>query len=296
MSVSVLVLTRNEEKDLPACLSSLLWSDDVWVLDSFSTDRTIDVARASRANVMERAFDNWAAHQNWAVTTIPFKHPWVLYVDADERVSPELAKSVLDLARGDSTYAAHRVCRRDFFADGTWLKHAQISPYFVRLFRPDKIRYERTVNPVAVVSGETGQTTGYLDHYPFSKGLDHWIARHLKYAEFEAGMIGQEPPGSLWAALFNRDFNERRQHQKRLFMRLPGRPLLKLAYMMLWRRSFLDGLAGVRYSVLQAIYEYFITLKTAEALRTREPVATLLLAADLSANVDSTQSGQTLCK
>src|SRR5207249_1775242 len=87
--ISVLILTLNEEENLPRCLESLSWSDDIHVLDSFSTDRTVQIARAAGARVEQRAFDNWAAHQNWALKNIPFKHPWVYYSDADERVTPE---------------------------------------------------------------------------------------------------------------------------------------------------------------------------------------------------------------
>ena len=262
MPASALVLTRNEEINIAACLESLSWCDDVWVLDSFSTDATAERAVGHGAQVVTRRFDDWSSHQNWAVKNIPFKHPWVLYVDADERVSPELAAFVQASTTDSSLNAAFRIRRRDFFIDGTWLKHAQISPYFVRLFRPQRIRYERTVNPVAVVDGVTGDATGYLDHYPFSKGLDHWIERHLSYAAFEARMASAEGPTSLRRALFARDFNVRRQQQKRVFMRLPMRPVIKLLYMVVWRRAYLDGMAGIHYAVLQSIYEYFIVLKS----------------------------------
>src|SRR5262249_55531701 len=151
LGVSVLVLTRNEEQDLPGCLASVSWSDDIHVLDSLSTDRTAEIARNAGARVTERKFDNWAAHQNWALANISFKHPWVFYLDADERISESLRESIKAQVCPDSAAAAFRVRRRDFYADGTWLKHAQITPYYVRLFRPQRIRYERLVNPVTVV-------------------------------------------------------------------------------------------------------------------------------------------------
>src|SRR5688500_16982942 len=91
---SVLILTLNEEDNLPRCLEALRWSDDVVVLDSFSTDRTVELAKAAGCRVVQRAFDNWSAHQNFAVETIPFKHPWVYYIDADEIMTAELAEEV----------------------------------------------------------------------------------------------------------------------------------------------------------------------------------------------------------
>ena len=90
--VSVLILTFNEEVNLPTCLKSLAWCDDIVVFDSFSTDRTLDIAKAAGARIIQRNFDNWSAHQNWAVAHIPFKHPWVYYSDADEVVTPQLAE------------------------------------------------------------------------------------------------------------------------------------------------------------------------------------------------------------
>jgi len=111
--VSALVLTKNEERLLPGCLSSLGWCDDVHVFDSFSTDGTVSIARAAGAHVTQRRFDNWAAHQNWALDNIPFRHPWVFYIDADERVSPTLAESIKGAVES-TEYVAFRVQRRDF--------------------------------------------------------------------------------------------------------------------------------------------------------------------------------------
>src|ERR1700730_10970164 len=92
--ISVLILTKNEEQDLPGCLESVRWSDDVHVFDSYSTDETLEIAKAAGAHVTQRQFDNWSAHQNWGLANIPFRHPWVFYLDADERVTPELAANL----------------------------------------------------------------------------------------------------------------------------------------------------------------------------------------------------------
>lgn len=113
--VSVLILTKNEEKDLPGCLQSVSWSDDVHVFDSFSTDSTVQVARDAGAFVTQRVFDNWAAHQNWAMANIPFKYPWVFYLDADERMTPDLIRAVRSAALNPGECVAFRVRRRDFF-------------------------------------------------------------------------------------------------------------------------------------------------------------------------------------
>ena len=269
MSVSVLILTLNEEINISACLESVAWSDDVVVFDSFSTDRTVEIAKAKGARVEQRRFDDWSSHQNWAVTHIAFKHPLVLYFDADERCGADLALEIQDRARPESTFSAFRIRRKDYFR-GTWLKRAQLYPtWLVRLFRPDKIRYERLVNPVAVVEGEIGSLEGHIDHYPFSHGLGHWIARHNRYSDMEAKEWIKSREGFPFSAsdVLSRDPNTRRKALKELFYRMPARPVVKFLYYYIARRGFLDGGAGFTYSALQAIYEYMIVLKVDELYR-----------------------------
>lgn len=232
-----------------------------------SNDATVSIAESRGAKVTRRPFDNWAAHQNWGLAHIRFKHPWVFYIDADERATPELATSASEAIAKPGDFVAFRLCRRDFFM-GRWLKHVQSSPYYIRLFRPDRIRYERLVNPVSIVDGPVGGLVGYLDHYPFSKGLNHWIARHNSYSSFEAQQIlSNRIAGetfSLREALLCPDFNRRRFHQKELFYRVPMRSIFKFLLLYVLKRGFLDGKAGLTYATLQAIYEYMIVLKTRE--------------------------------
>ncbi|MGH9587277.1 MAG: glycosyltransferase family 2 protein [Acidobacteriaceae bacterium] len=274
--ISVLILTKNEERDLPGCLESVAWCDDVHVLDSYSTDGTVAIAENSGAKVTQRAFDNWAAHQNWALSNLAFKHSWVFYLDADERVTPELAQSVQAAAAEPGDRVAFRVQRRDYFL-GRWLKHVQTSPFYLRLFRPEKMRYERLVNPVSIPDGPVGQVSGYLDHFPFSKGVGHWIARHNSYSSFEAQQIAENRKRnhsfSIVRAFTAKDFHERRFHQKELFYRMPARPLVKFFILWVGKRGFLDGRAGLTYAALQAIYEYMIVLKTREDSASSEDCA-----------------------
>jgi glycosyltransferase involved in cell wall biosynthesis len=268
--ISVLILAKNEEQDLPACLESVSWSGDVHVFDSYSTDRTPQIARAKGAHVTQREFDNWSAHQNWALANLSFRHPWVFYLDADERVAPELAASIQQAVQDPGGNVAFRVQRRDFWGD-RWLKHVQTSSYYLRLFRRDKMRYERLVNPVSIADGTVGELTGHLDHYPFSKGMTHWLNRHNSYSSLEAQQIIANRTAhqlfSLSQALFGKDRNHRRFHQKELFYRLPARPFLKFVLLYLGKRGFLDGSAGFRYAILQSFYEYMIVLKTRELVR-----------------------------
>lgn len=267
--ISVLILTHNEESDLPGCLDSVKWSDDIHVFDSMSTDRTAEIARAYGANLVERRFDGYASQRNAALKGISFRYPWIFVLDADERPTPELASEMQQVvARSAENVAAYRLRRRDYLGK-TWLKHAQLSPFYIRLLRHGRARYAREVNEVLEVDGEVGALSQMLDHYPFSKGMAHWIEKHNRYSTMEAAVVasGTSNSDASWRkALFGRDFHERRRAQKAIFYQLPARPILKWIYVVLVRRALLDGRAGITYATLQAVYEYMIVLKTKEIL------------------------------
>jgi len=274
MQVSILILTKNEQQDLPGCLESVAWSNDIHVYDSGSTDATQMIARRFGAKVTTRTYDNElafggdeASHRNWGLQNIPFKHSWVFVIDADERMTPDLVIAVRAATAAPDGHVAFRVQRRDFFL-GTWLEHVQASRYYMRLLRPERIRHERLINTRAIADGPVAAIAGYLDHFPFSKGMGHWIERHNSYSRFEAQQIinnRQTNEKFSWTrALTAKDFHERRCHQKELFYRLPFRPLVKFLLLYVAKRGFLDGRAGFTYAMLQAIYEYFILLKVRE--------------------------------
>jgi len=267
LPVSVLILTKNEEQNLPGCLQSVSWADEIHVYDSFSEDATIAIARDHGALITQRVFDNWAEHQNWGLRNIAFKHPWVFYLDADERVTTALVQGIAQAIEKPDSYVAFQILRRDFF-QGCALTHVQTSPYYQRLFRPEKMRYERLVNPVSLPDGPVGKVEGFLNHFPFSKGISQWLERHNSYSSFEARQIMNNRLShsgfSLKKAVSSSDFHEKRFHQKEIFYRLPARPLVKFCLLYFLKRGFLDGKGGLTYAVLQSIYEYMIVLKTRE--------------------------------
>jgi len=266
--ISVLILTKNEEPDLPACLDSVAFSDDIHVFDSFSSDKTVEIARSRGAHVVQRHFDNYASQRNAALHNLQFKYDWVVILDADERIPEPLEREIQSfISYARLEVSACRIRRRDFFMD-TWLKHTSISQYLIRLFRPEKVWYERGVNEVLKVNGKIHDFQNSFDHFPFSKGISHWIEKHNIYSTMEARLIaknrGNKHPFSLRKAFLSGDFNERRYHQKELFYRLPFRPFVKWCYIVFVRRAFLDGKAGIAYAILQSFYEYMIVLKTRE--------------------------------
>lgn len=275
--ISVVILTKDEQQDLPGCLASLSWSDDIHVYDSMSTDRTLEIAKAFGATVTQRTFDNWSSHQNWGLKNIPFKHEWVYYSDADERVTPELAQALKAFALNPGAHVALRVRRRDYLM-GTWLKRVTPSPFNIRFFMPAHIKYERLTNPVTLVDGPIADTDKHFDHFPFSKGMTHWFNKHNSYSTSEADQIvANRRAGtefSAWKAFFSQDSNERRFHQKELYYRLPMRPLAMFLLLYVCKRGFLDGRAGLTFAILRSIYEYMIVLKVKEHAREVPQAAT----------------------
>jgi glycosyltransferase involved in cell wall biosynthesis len=266
MSVSILILTLNEAANVKACLDSVRAFDDVTVLDSGSADGTQSLAREVGATVVERPFDNWAAHQNWAMANVPFRHPWVFYLDADERMTPELAHEIRTIAAESSRAEVAFYCGRRNWFMGTWIRHAMPPGMIMRFFRPERVRFERLVNPVPVIDGPHGYLRNLFEHHNFSKGLSEWIDKHNKYSQFEAIegvklLAGARP--SL-GRLLGRDPFDRRKALKELSFRMPCRPLAKFLWMYLLKRGFLDGRAGFTYCRLQAMYEYMIVVKMAE--------------------------------
>ncbi len=271
--LSILILTRNEEQDLPGCLASVAWSDDIHLVDSYSTDATVAIAQAAGAHVHPRTFDHYAGQRN-AGLQLPFRNPWLLILDADERPTPALSDELQRAVReAPDSLSGYQLRRRDFLFN-TWLKHAQLSPFYTRLVRPARVRYTRTINEVLEVDGPIADLTHPLDHYPFSKGITRWVDRHNWYCTMEAQIVfaqsGLQDP-SLRTALRDPDFHTRRLHQKALFYKLPGRPLIKWAYMMFFRGAILDGPAGWTYATLASFYEYLIVLKTKELRLTPQP-------------------------
>jgi hypothetical protein len=162
---------------------------------------------------------------------------------------------------------AFRVERRDFF-QGRWLKHIQMTAYYERLFRPEKMSYERLVHCVSKADGPVGVVDGYLDHFPFSKGIGEWVSRHNSYSSKEAQQTlldrGMEQPARFRDLFLADNAADRRKKLKSLYYRMPARPIIKFFFMYVVKRGFLDGRPGFIYAVLIAFYEYLIVLKTRE--------------------------------
>jgi glycosyltransferase involved in cell wall biosynthesis len=266
--ISVVILTLNEADNLPRCLDSVSWCDDVLVLDSGSSDDTCRIGAQCGARVMTRAFDSFGKQRNHAMEQGELRHEWVLHLDADEVVSPALrAELELVVNAAGNPFAAFRIPSK-LILMGRWLRFSGMYPaYQVRFGLRDRLRFvdhghgQREALPAELV----GTLQGAFDHYNFSKGINDWFARHLRYAAAEAAqaLAERQQPLAL-TDLFASEPTRRRRALKRIANRLPLRPALRFAYVYVLRGGFLDGRAGFRYARMLAIYQYFIDLNLAE--------------------------------
>jgi glycosyltransferase involved in cell wall biosynthesis len=267
--VSVVILTLNEETNLADCIDSCGWSHDIVVFDSMSEDRTLEIAKVKGARVVQRRFDNYAAQRNAALTTVQYKNPWVLMMDADERVSPELAAEIqMTVAGVGADVALFRMRRKDFFL-GKWLRRSSGYPsWFGRLIRLGHVRVEREVNEEYIADGAVGHLEAHLHHYPFNKGIAYWFERHNRYSTMEAiAKMSMHNDRIVVRELFARDPIDRRRMLKQFLYRVPLRPLIVFFYLYIVRLGFLDGRAGFYFSRMRAAYEMLIDLKVIEARR-----------------------------
>jgi glycosyltransferase involved in cell wall biosynthesis len=268
---SILVLTKDEEVNIASCLQSLAFSDDIVVLDSFSSDKTCEIAASfPNVRIIQRKFDTWSRHSNWALENIPFKHPWVYYSDADEHVTPELRDEIVRKINDPAyTYSAYRLRYKNMFM-GRWLRWGGVYPvWIIRLFRPDKVRYEdREVNAHPLVNGSLGDLDEHFIHYSFNKGLVPWLQKHNSYSQMEAHEAIRVRRTRFWgqvkAVIRPGDRGLRRRALKNLSFYLPARGLARFVYMYFLKLGFLNGMAGFHYAAMISMYEYWITLKAVE--------------------------------
>lgn len=265
--ISVLILTLDEEVNIAACIEALPWREDVHVLDSGSTDRTREIARHLGAQVAERPFTNYADQRNFGLG-LPFTHDWVVMIDADERVTPELAREIEQRVRtAEAAVAMFKVRRKDMFM-GRWLRRSSGYPsWFPRVMRKGRVRVEREINETYVCDGVSTDLQEHLLHYPFNKGMDWWFERHGRYATAEARLLlarERLAPGRL-RDLLSSDALKRRAALKAVAYRLPARPFCMFLYLYVVRLGFLDGAAGYQFATMRMAYEVMIDAKVAFA-------------------------------
>jgi glycosyltransferase involved in cell wall biosynthesis len=262
-----LIYTLNEEVNLPSCLESVRWCDDLVVIDSYSTDRTEAIARAAGARFVQHPFTGFGDQRNWSLEEVPLKHPWALILDADERVTPELAAEFAERLPSAADDVGAFQIRRRFFLWGRWLKRSSFYPTWVlRLVRVGRVRYvNRGHAETQTVDGRIESLANDLideNH----KGLKDWWSRQNSYTTAEAQYEMNLPPLAL-SELVSPEPLRRRAALKALGRRMPGRPLWFFLYAYFFRLGFLDGMDGLRFCVMNTIRETMIELKKHEIRR-----------------------------
>jgi glycosyltransferase involved in cell wall biosynthesis len=272
--VSILIPIRNEAANLPRCLESVAWADEIFVVDSQSTDGSQRIAEEHGATVVQFHFNGtWPKKKNWSLENLPFKHEWVFILDADEVLPPEaeaeFARIVTDQRHGVAGYWINR----RFMFMGKWLKHAYYPNWNLRLFRHRLGRYEKLtdvntasgdneVHEHVTVQGDTGHLQCEMDHYAFPS-VDVFVEKHNRYSNWEARVALDRFLRGSGQTLQSDEVGLRRK-LKLLSQRLPFRPTLRFLYVYLWQRGFLDGREGYYFARLHGVYELLSVVKTYE--------------------------------
>ena len=282
--VSVLIPAKNEEANLPACLESLSRADEVFVVDSQSSDRSVEIAEQYGATVVQFHFDGrWPKKKNWSLENLPFRHKWVLIVDCDERIPPELWEEI-EAAIQNSDYDGYYLNRKVFFL-GTWIRHGGRYPdWNLRLFKHKKGRYENLkteeirntgdneVHEHVILEGASGYLKNDMLHIDF-RDIYHWLERHNRYSNWEARVYlnllnSKDESGTIGASLLGNAV-QRKRFLKKMWVRLPFKPTLRFILFYIIQLGFLDGKAGYIYGRLLSQYEYQIGVKVYELQKFR---------------------------
>ncbi len=269
MSVSVLILTLNEELNLIKCLSSVSWCDDIVILDSFSTDKTRNIAESFEVRFVQRKFDDYASQRNYGIDKIKYKHRWLLMVDADEVIPDKFYAEIKHvIAKSNEAVTLFRMRRKDFFM-GRWIKRSSGYPtWFGRLIKIGRVSVKRSINEEYHTDGEIGLLKEHLHHFPFNKGFSSWIEKHNRYSTMEAeAMVSEYIDNIKTGSFFHKDPVIRRKTIKAFVYSMPFRPLLIFFGLYFFRFGFLDGGPGLIFCILRAFYEFMIDCKVKEIKR-----------------------------
>lgn len=252
---------------MPQCFDSLKWCDDVVVVDSFSTDATLEICKNHSVDVYQNRFLGFGSQRNWAIDNISLKHDWILVLDADERVPDELAEELNQIAKDAAEDIGAARMRRRFYMWGRWLRYSSLYPsWVVRFVHKDRVRYsDRGHSESQQVKGEIIETKHDLIDENI-KGIDEWFSRQNRYARAEAEFeLAEEQIRISFSDVFAGDPMTRRKALKRIASRVPFRPTLFFLYNYIFKFGFRDGKDGLMFCFMKASYERMITIKKYDA-------------------------------
>ncbi len=272
--VSILIPIRNEAGNLPRCLRSVAWADEIFVVDSQSTDDSSLVAAEHGAEVVQFQFNGtWPKKKNWALEHLPFKHEWVFILDADEVLPPEAEGEIRSIVSDPEHPIDGYWINRRFMFMGKWLRHSYYPNWNLRLFRHGRGRYEKLtdaathsgdneVHEHVVVEGTTGRLLCEMDHFAFPS-IEVFVEKHNRYSNWEARVARDRYLKGSAVSLRSDPVGWRRK-LKRLSHRFPCRPLARFLYIYLGQGGFLDGAEGYYFARMHAVYEFLCVAKEAE--------------------------------
>ncbi|MBU2604240.1 MAG: glycosyltransferase family 2 protein [Actinobacteria bacterium] len=270
-TLAVSILTYNEEASIAQALDSVAgWANELFILDSLSTDRTLEIARQYGCHIAQNKFENYATQRNYALDHLPIRSEWVLFLDADEWLPEALKQEISTLIATSPEENGFYINRRLIWM-GRWIRRGYYPSWILRLFRHGKGRCEdRAVNEHLIVEGKAGQLRNDFMHED-RKGVTDWIAKHNGYATREAQELLNtwSAPGyqEIDARLFGTQAQRKRWLRYKVWNRLPPliRPLVYFFYRYIWAGGFLDGKAAFVYHFLQALwYPLLIDVKYLE--------------------------------
>ena len=275
LPISVIVAAKNEEKNLPRCLESLRVAGEIYVIDSQSTDATPEIARAMGAKVVQFHYrGGWPKKRQWAMENVPLQFDWILLLDADEVLTPELSDEIRS-ALLNSEVDGFYLCLRMHFM-GRVLRHGDAGFWKLALFRKGKASYEcrlrdqdgsmadMEVHEHVVATGATNRLHNPLIHHNV-ESLDRYIQKHNEYSNWESRVLlqGERNDRELRPALFGTQAQRRRWLKKKLYA-FPGSPVLLFVYRYFLRLGFLDGIPGLIYCCFQAVQMFHTKAKIFE--------------------------------
>lgn len=278
LPVSVIVATRNEEKNLPRCLEALRDAGEVYVIDSGSTDATPEIARSFGAKVVQFHYKGgWPKKRQWAMDTLPLNFDWILLLDADEVLAPELSDEIRHAIASEAADGYYISLQMYFL--GRVLRHGDANFWKLALFRRGKGRFEcrlkdqdasmadMEIHEHIVVAGPTRSLKSPLIHHNV-ESLSRYIQKHDEYSNWESRVLLQGGQGGseLPPALFGSQAQRRRWLKRRLYA-IPGSPGLLFLYRYIFRAGFLDGVPGLIYCGFQAIQMFHTKSKIYELQR-----------------------------
>lgn len=261
-NVSFLIPTLNEEKNLPYALESCAFSDQIFVLDSGSIDKTGEIAKRFGANLHYHAWEGFARQKNWGLDNLPIESDWIFILDADEVITSKLRKELICIAtqKNVEDFTGYYV-NRYFLWEGREIRHCGYYPSWnLRFFRRGKARYEeRDVHEHMVVDGPVGYLKGEM-HHEDRRGRDYLWNKHLHYAKLEANemlkiVLKQTSTTGLRPSFYGNSLERRRAVKERIWPYLPMRWILRFLYMYILKQGFLDGPEGLDMCIFMSRYE-----------------------------------------